>query len=1026
MFAGRESELQELTAYAREALAGKAGVLFISGEAGMGKTTLVAELLRRLTVEYPNLITLSKKCTLEGASYLPFRGILEDLLERRGEVKISGEVARRGDKVKDTVIDVIKNVGSDVLSVFLPQTVAGITEKGMLSVFGQLFSKRQKDLGGLVAPKDLEQIQVFGWYTRVMKNIADKFPLALFIDDLHWADTSSLNLLLHLGRELEGSRILVIGTYRSHDVAPNALLAQITAKLGRYGAKAFSLDVSQEQPSAQQRAAQFVRDYLTSRYQTNFSDRFERLLTDRTEGNALFLTELLKNMEEKGEIQPHPQPLSDAARGEGGGAWRLTAQISDLADLPERVEQTIKERVDRVTQFSKTLAEILECASVEGDDFIAQVIAKVKERDDMQLLEDLTEQLMTAHQLIYERGGKSLANGSRIHEFAFKHNLIREYVYQRLPKTKRELLHVKIGDCLERLYAPNADEIAAQLAVHFYHGYVPEKAVVYGLKAAQDANARYGAAEAVRFAKMGLEALETRKAALPPNEYAETKVRLLLELAKAEENGGDPQEEKDHIQAGIDYLEENLALANNVSEIIQAEIFTQLGKLCDLKGIAKKIEAKEYLEKALSLYEKLNDKQNIAEVLYQLGNVYPSVITLENDLTPDDKGRESVKKSLAIAEQLQSYNLQSKCLSRLAFQYADNDVSFAEQCALKALELLKHFSQPNPHQEVKALLAISRVHEEHYHLKTALQVLQKALELARQVGDVVLEITVLEAIGNKSNIYCSLQNEAREIREQVLSLKEKLGITGDTTQLGGMLAKYGEWKKAKEYHQKAMQERHATSSPFRVGWFGVFYMMQGNYAQAEGLLLKRVELNNQYRRPDIVGHTRIAQNYALWGKYNECKKHVEIAKNLLTLCSPHRQTWFLREISDVYRLCGEYEIGKSVCQQALDWFISNAEDFENAVSFNEARLNMGKILVDMGEHQDAIEYLEKARTAFEICGHYALGETLLYLGKAHVGLGGVILRRQGKEYVTQALAEFERLDLAHKASEAREILKTLP
>ena len=82
---------------------------------------------------------------------------------------------------------------------------------------------------------------------------------------------------------------------------------------------------------------------------------------------------------------------------------------------------------------------------------------------------------------------------------------------------------------------------------------------------------------------------------------------------------------------------------------------------------------------------------------------------------------------------------------------------------------------------------------------------------------------------------------------------------------------------------------------------------------------------------------------------------------------------------------------------------------------------MGKILVD----QDGIEYLEKARAAFEICQHYALGETLLYLGKAHVGLGGVILRRQGKEYVTQALAEFERLELAHKASEARELLMSL-
>ena len=74
----------------------------------------------------------------------------------------------------------------------------------------------------------------------------------------------------------------------------------------------------------------------------------------------------------------------------------------------------------------------------------------------------------------------------------------------------------------------------------------------YCLHAAQDANARYGAAEAVNFAQMGLDALEARAKTLSQPEYAETKMRLLLELAKAEENGGDPQEQKDHVQTELD------------------------------------------------------------------------------------------------------------------------------------------------------------------------------------------------------------------------------------------------------------------------------------------------------------------------------------------------------------------------------------------------------------------------------------------------------------------------------------------
>ena len=1040
MFAGRESELQELTAFAREALAGKAGVLFISGEAGMGKTTLVMELLRRLAGEYPTLVTLSKKCTLEGASYLPFRGILEELVERRGEVNISGEIGRKSDKVKDTVLSVIKDVGTDVLGVFLPQTVAGITEKGVLSVFGQLFSKRQKDLGGLVAPKDLEQIQVFGWYTRVMKNIADKFPLALFIDDLHWADTSSLNLLLHLGRELEGSRILVIGTYRSHDVAPNALLTQITAKLGRYGAKIFSLDVAQEQPSAQQRAAQFVRDYLASRYQTNFSDRFERLLTDRTEGNALFLTELLKNMEEKGEIQPHPQPLSEGEGrtnapplrgGDGGGVtWRLTAQIAGLADLPERVEQTIKERVDRVTQFSKTLAEILECASVEGDDFIAQVVATVKERDDMQVLDELTEQLMSAYQLIYERGGKSLANGSRIHEFAFKHNLIREYVYQHLSKTKRELLHVKIGECLETLYAPNADDIAAQLAVHFYHGHVPEKAVGYGLKAAQDANARYGAAEAVRFAKMGLEALETRKAALPPNEYAETKIRLLLELAKAEKNGGDLQEQKDHIQAGIVYLEENFLLLNNVSEKLQADFYTLLGLILFEKNKKNSTKVKGYLEKAKSIYETYKDWKNMADILHHLAYVYWCIPNPDEKQNQDDKAIETVEQGLSIAQQIQDISLQITYLSQLVWYYDrfGKDFPRAEQRGLEALRLSKIHGRSLGNADIRALDSTEGVCRRYARYKKGIEFLKEALQLAEQRGDILSEALLLNTLGRSYGFYVTLQRAAEEILEKNLSIKEKLGYVKSSVVLGEFFLKQGKWKDAKEHFQTALLDSSERGQLLLRHNFAQFYMLSGDYIQAQREFLIGLDAVAKYRLPiELIACVEICLNYLMLGNISECRCYMKLAQTRFEQDTRPAIRWeYLYKISEVHRILKELDTAKLTCQQSIEAFLTHADDPENLIAVAEARLIMGKILVDMGEHQDAIEYLEKAKTAFDICQHYALGETLLYLGKAHVGLGGVILRRQGKEYVTQALAEFERLELQHKASEARELLKELP
>jgi len=85
---------------------------------------------------------------------------------------------------------------------------------------------------------------------------------------------------------------------------------------------------------------------------------------------------------------------------------------------------------------------------------------------------------------------------------------------------------------------------------------------------------------------------------------------------------------------------------------------------------------------------------------------------------------------------------------------------------------------------------------------------------------------------------------------------------------------------------------------------------------------------------------------------------------------------------------------------------------------------MGKILVDMQNYQEALQYLDKARNAFAICGHYNLGETLLYMGKAYQGLGPFFFP-QAKEHVTRAIAEFQRVELHHKEQEAQEVLNTL-
>ncbi|MBN2267784.1 MAG: hypothetical protein JW725_05620, partial [Candidatus Babeliaceae bacterium] len=589
----------------------------------------------------------------------------------------------------------------------------------------------------------------------------------------------------------------------------------------------------------------------------------------------------------------------------------------------------------------------------------------------------------------------------------------------------KEFIHAEIGECLEKLYEPNADEIAAQLAIHFYRGHILDKVVSYCLKAAQDANARYGAAEALHFVKMGLQALESRIKVLPQQEYAETKVQLLLELARSEKNGGDPQEKKDHIQEGINYLESSLSLLYNLSDKFYAEIYSELGKLYDRKGLKYSKKVKEYLEKALYVYEKQNNKRNVAEILYHLAgaDVYPNILSAPGEKNPEEKCIDVLRKAILIAEQMQDIDLQIKCTIRLSAHMKRKDFRYAEKGVLRALELWENFGKSDKSFEV--LIEMAYICRQGYaRHKTGIKYLNQALEFAKRTGDVGLESWILYVVGASFGFYTTLQRKAQITMEEALLIREKTGIRKYLmlSRIGNIFLRQGQWKNAEEYIQKAINE-----SRWERYNLWQLYLFQENYPQAEKELLHKLEQREKYKRfPNILIYTGLALNYALLGKEEQSQKYLEHAYSLLEQKTiPIEKSEALYIIAETQRLLENFESSKIACQQALSWFLTNAEDPEELISVAEVRLTMGKILVDMADYQEAITYLDKAKAAFEICGHYALGETLLYLGKAHLGLGGVIFQRQAQEYLNQALAEFQRLELRHKEQEAKEVLKAL-
>jgi hypothetical protein len=231
VFVAREHELAQLDRYLSTALAGRGKVVFVTGDAGCGKTALIQEFARRGEAAHPGLVVAfghGNAHTGIGDPYLPFREILGLLT---GDVEgqwtagaMTGEQARRLWHLLPLTVQALVRAGPDMVDLFVPGTP--LIERAGTFAQWPVESVWLTQLENLVARKaaasasfSLQQSALFEQYTRVLQGLASQKPLLLALDGLQWADSGTVSLLFHLGRRIEGSRILIVGAYRPAEVA---------------------------------------------------------------------------------------------------------------------------------------------------------------------------------------------------------------------------------------------------------------------------------------------------------------------------------------------------------------------------------------------------------------------------------------------------------------------------------------------------------------------------------------------------------------------------------------------------------------------------------------------------------------------------------------------------------------------------------------------------------------------------------------------------------------------------------------
>jgi ABC-type oligopeptide transport system substrate-binding subunit/DNA-binding SARP family transcriptional activator len=551
-FVARERELAQLDAYLEGTRNGKGGLVFVTGGPGRGKTALMGEFARRAMDTHDDLLVGMGSCNAYsgiGDPYLPFRGVLSmltgDVESRWAAGAISREGARRTWAAMPQAIQALLARGPALMDIF-------VSGPALLSRAAGRAPDRPPWLGrlenlveaGKAQPGELAQSQLFESYTEVLRALAAQHPLLLLLDDLQWADNASISLLFHLGRELAdgGARILIVGAYRPDEVALGRpasassagrererhplekVLAELRRRYGDAWVDLARADEAEGRP--------FV-DALIDTEPNRLDEGFREALLRHTGGHPLFTVELLRAMQERGDL------VKDGPTG-GDGAW-IQGPALDWDGLPARVEAVIEQRIRRLDD---KLRDALSIASVEGETFTAQVVARVGEMGERQLLRALSQELEKRHRLVRE-GELSAVGANRLSRYRFAHALYQAYLYNGLGAGERALLHQEVGDALETLYAGCDEEILPQLAHHYAEAGTSEKAIDYLIRAGDQARLAYAHAEPADHYRRALGFLKER------GEYHRA-ARTLMKLGLTHHNAFQFQRARQAYDEGFD------------------------------------------------------------------------------------------------------------------------------------------------------------------------------------------------------------------------------------------------------------------------------------------------------------------------------------------------------------------------------------------------------------------------------------------------------------------------------------------
>jgi predicted ATPase len=445
LLVARQAEMAQLHQGWTQALQGTRQVIFVTGEAGIGKTTLVdafvAQIATSATVWFGRGQCIEQYGA--GEAYLP-------LLEAFGQLGRGRDGARL----------------VELLHQHAPSWLLQMPALLPASAYEVL----QQRSSGTTRDRMLREL------AEAVETLTIERPLVLVVEDLHWSDLATLDWLAFVARRRTAARLLVLATYRPADAVM----------------RAHPVHTVMQELQRQERCTELVLHYLSEvgvvaylahRFDgPEFSEGLAWVLHRHTNGNPFFLVTVVQELMRQGIL---------AQQGTG---WTLRGDLEAVAAcVPDSIRHLIEHQLAHVSAEEQ---DILAVASVAGVEFSAAAVAAGVEQDT-EHVETCCDALARRGQFLVSRGSDEWPDGTVATRYRFSHDLYHEVLYDRVPTSRRVRWHRQIGTRLEAGYGVRARELAAELAMHFARGRDTERAVRYLHSAGEQALQRSAHQEAI-------------------------------------------------------------------------------------------------------------------------------------------------------------------------------------------------------------------------------------------------------------------------------------------------------------------------------------------------------------------------------------------------------------------------------------------------------------------------------------------------------------------------------------------------